>query len=104
VPPTISLSQSASPYCWNQVAGIEVSEGLLDDAELADLKRSLNEKELAALTQQKIAVPLVTTERDELLISILRSPLTQNLTFPDRASRHLADARTATNSSTLLSS
>jgi hypothetical protein len=67
---------------------VEVSEGLLDDAELADLRRSLNEKELAALTQQKIAVPLVTTKRDELLISILRSPLTQNLTFPDRASRH----------------
>jgi hypothetical protein len=66
---------------------LEIAEGILDDGELAALKTVLSEKELAALTQQKIPVPLMITERDVLQISILRSPVTQNLTFLDRESR-----------------
>lgn len=69
----------------------EVLEGVLDEPELDDVKLVLNEKELAELTQQRIAVPLLTTERDTLRISILRSPFTQNLTFLDRESRRPFD-------------
>jgi len=69
-----------------------VSEGTLDDAELADLKAVLSNEDLAALSQEKITVPLVMTERDEFLLSILRSPLTQNLTFIDRESRRPFDS------------
>ena len=69
------------------VSHFEVSEGVLDDSELADVKGALNERRLAELTQQRITVPLLTTGRDTLNISILRSPFTQNLTFMDRESR-----------------
>lgn len=69
----------------------EALEGVLDEPELADVKRVLNEKELAELAQQNIAVPLLMTERDVLRISILRSPFTQNLTFLDRESRRPFD-------------
>ncbi len=69
----------------------EVLEGLLKDQELTDLKSALGDHQLAGLTQQKIAVPLVITERDVLRISILRSPFTQNLAFGDRESRRPFD-------------
>ena len=70
---------------------LEVSEGVLDDSELADVKAALNERRLAELTQQRITVPLLTTGQDTLNVSILRSPLTQNLTFIDRESRRPFD-------------
>lgn len=70
---------------------IEVLEGVLGDLELADVKGALNERRLAELTQQRITVPLLTTERDTLNVSILRSPFTQNLTFMDRESRRPFD-------------
>jgi hypothetical protein len=69
----------------------EGMEGLLNDSELASLRAVLNNHDLIALSQRQIAVPLAITERDELRISILRSPLTQNLTFLDRESRHPQD-------------
>lgn len=71
---------------------VEISEGNLDDMELASLKAELANKDLAVLTQQMIPVPLAITEQDEVLISILRSPLTQNLTFLGRESRRPFDA------------
>jgi hypothetical protein len=70
---------------------VEVSEGSLDESELAAVRDALNGKELVALSQQRISIPLVMTERDEVRISILRSPLTQNLTFLDRESRRPFD-------------
>jgi hypothetical protein len=70
-----------------KVGRVDVSEGTLDQGELANLRTWINDTELAALTQNRIALPLVITEKDEFLISILRSPLTQNLTFMDRQSR-----------------
>ncbi len=69
----------------------EALEGVLDDRELADVTRALNDKDLAALAQKNITVPLVITEEDVLQISILRSPFTQNLTFLDRESRRPFD-------------
>jgi hypothetical protein len=65
----------------------ELSEGTLDDAELADLKAALSNSDLAALRQKKITSPLVMTEKDEFVLSILRSPLTHDLVFMDRESR-----------------
>jgi hypothetical protein len=75
---------------------LEVAEGTLDDGELAALKTVLGNKDLAALTQQKIPVPLIPippmfSERDVLQISILRSSFTQNAAFPDRESRRPFD-------------
>lgn len=72
--------------------GVDVHEGSLDDVEMAGLQRALNDKSLAALTQQKIPVPLVIRERDVFRVSILRTPFTQNLTFPDPESRRTFDA------------
>lgn len=69
----------------------EALEGVLDKAELADVDRMLNEKELVVLAQKNIAVPMKITKRDEVYISILRSPFIQNLTFPDRESRRPFD-------------
>jgi len=70
----------------------EVSEGTLDDAELANLKAALSNSELTALSQKKITSPLVMTEKDEFLLSILRSPFTQDLIFRDRESRKPFDS------------
>jgi hypothetical protein len=70
---------------------VDASEGTLDDSELAELKDVLNNEDLAKLSQQKIAIPLLMTEKDELRVSILRSPSTQNLTFLDRESRRPFD-------------
>jgi len=69
----------------------DVSEGTLDDPELANIKAALSNKEIVALSQQQIPSPLLITNRDEFFISILRSPLTQNLTFTDRESRQPFD-------------
>lgn len=74
---------------------INVSEGVLDNSELSDLDNAVNNKELSELTQQRIAVPLLTTDQDEFRISVLHSiihfPFTQNLTFLDRESRRPFD-------------
>jgi hypothetical protein len=66
-------------------------EGVLDESELVSLRAALNNRDLAALSQRQVTVPLVISERDELRISILRSPLTQNLTFLDSESRRPYD-------------
>lgn len=71
---------------------VEVSEGALDDRDLTELTAMLNNNELAALTQQKIASPLLMLEKDEFLVSVLRSAVTQNLTFMDRESRRPFDS------------
>jgi hypothetical protein len=75
---------------------LEIAEGTLDDGELTALKTGLGNQELAALTQQKIPVPLIPvspmfSQRDVLQISILRSSFTQNIAFPDRESRRPFD-------------
>jgi hypothetical protein len=76
---------------------VEIAEGNLEGGELAALKAALGNKELAALTQQKIPVPLIPvpvmfSQPDVLQFSILRSSLTQNLAFVDRESRRPFDA------------
>jgi len=70
----------------------EASEGTLDDTELADLNAVLRNSDLAALRQKKITSPLVMTEKDEFVLSILRSPLTQDLVFMNRESRRPFDS------------
>jgi len=70
----------------------DVSEGTLDNAELADLKAALSNSDLAGLSQKKIISPLVMTAKDEFVLSILRSSLTQDLIFMDRESRRPFDS------------
>jgi hypothetical protein len=75
---------------------VRVVEGTLSNSELAALKTALGNKELAALTQQTIPVPLIPvsplfSERDVLQISILRFSFSQNVAFPDRQSRRAFD-------------
>jgi hypothetical protein len=70
---------------------IEVSEGTLNNAELLDLKTTLNNEKLADLTQSRISTSLVQKERDQFWVAILRSSTTQNLRFVDRESRRPYD-------------
>ena len=60
-----------------------VLEGALSTAALSELRQMTSSEKLAQLQQRDIRTPLVESERDEFLLSILRLGRWQNLRFAD---------------------
>ncbi|MBZ5706655.1 MAG: hypothetical protein LAN63_14995 [Acidobacteriia bacterium] len=66
---------------------MDIFESSLALPALQNLEHTLNSDELLQLSQEKISTPLISSSRDELLLSILRLGRWQNLTFPVAESR-----------------
>src|ERR1700704_3680441 len=64
-----------------------VLEGALSTAALSELRQMTSSEKLAQLQQRDIRTPLVESERDEFLLSILRLGRWQNLRFADGETR-----------------